>query len=251
MAQLERPIIGLNMDVIGASKVTRPHLRLNTGYFDAVSAGGGFPILMPPYGKEKEIQEFLDRIDGFVLTGGLDMDPRRQGLPTHPKAQPMTERREENDRLLIRLLRQRRIPVLAIGVGMHQLNVLAGGSLIQHLPEEMPRAMPHFDASCSGPHRHLVLLEPGTQMEEIYGECELLVNSNHHQAVRQVGQGFRICAKAPDGVIEAIESTDPSWFAIGVQWHPEAESASALDLQLFECFLRACTSQNAKLSLAA
>lgn len=239
MRHPNRPLIGVNVDFFAANKNTRAHIRLGAGYFDAVLAAGGLPILMPPYGKEVEINAFLDRVDGFVLSTGLDLDPRKQGQCSHASVQPMAERREDSDRILVRLLMQRQMPVLGTGVGMHQLNVACGGTLILHLPEEMPRALPHCDPSCSGPHRHAVILERGTRLEEIYGGEEIRVNSNHHQAVKQVGPRFRVCAKAPDGVIEAIEATDPNWFAIGVQWQPESESASALDMQLFECFLQA------------
>ena len=251
MAQLTRPIIGLNMDLVAASKTMRPHLRVATGFLDAVMMAGGLPCLMPPYGKQAEIDTFVERVDGFILTGGLDLDPRRQGLPLHRSVQPMPERREDSDRLLVRTLLQRQMPILGVGVGMHQLNVACGGTLIQHLPEEMPKAMPHVDASCSGPHRHAVLLKPNSRLEEIYGEGEIRVNSSHHQAVKTAGNLFRVAATAPDGVIEALEAVDANWFCIGVQWHPESESASALDLQLFECFVQACTRNAQPLELAA
>jgi putative glutamine amidotransferase len=251
MPQHTRPAIGLNVDLIPAAKVTRAHLRLNVGYADAVLAAGGLPLLMPPYNKSGEIDAFLDRVDGFILTGGLDLDPRRQGLPKHQAVQPMAELREEHDRLLVRALLQRQLPILGIGVGLHQLNLACGGTLVMHIPEEMPRAMPHADLSCSGPHRHAVHLLPGSRLEEIYGEGEIRINSHHHQAVKTVAAKFRLAAKAPDGVIEAIEATDPNWFCIGVQWQPEAESASALDLQLFECFIQACIRQQQPLALAA
>jgi putative glutamine amidotransferase len=119
-----------------------------------------------------------------------------------------------------------------------------------HLPEEQPKALPHKDPT-GGPHRHIVLLEPNTRLDSVYGGGEIRVNSYHHQAVQNVAPGFRICAKAPDGIIEAIESEDPDWFAIGVQWHPHSETASALDMQLFESFLQACAKQEMKLQLAA
>jgi putative glutamine amidotransferase len=142
------------------------------------------------------------------------------------------------------------MPVLGIGVGMHQLNLAMGGTLYLHLPEELPQAMPHRDPT-GAPHRHAVLLEPNTRMEEIYGEGEIRVNSNHHQAVRQVGKGLRVGAKSPDGVIEAVEATEAGWFCVGVQWHPESETASALDMQLIECFLQACAQQSKPLAVAA
>jgi putative glutamine amidotransferase len=150
----------------------------------------------------------------------------------------------------VRLLIARQIPLLAIGVGMQQLNAALGGTLLLHLPEDLPRAMPHRDHT-GGPHRHMVVIEPNTRMEEIYGAGEIRVNSAHHQAVRQVGAGLRTGAVAPDGVIEAIEATDPNWFCVGVQWHPESETASALDMQLFECFVQACVRQAQPLQLAA
>jgi putative glutamine amidotransferase len=250
MAHHTRPFIGINADFIPAGKVAGAQFRLQTGYVDTVLAAGGLPVILPPLGKAAEINAFLDRLDGVVLSGGLDMDPRRQQQPSHPAVQPMAERREESDRLFVRRILDRQVPVLAIGLGMQQLNAAFGGSLYLHLPEDLPRALPHYDPT-GGPHRHAVLLDPDTRLDEIYGGGELRVNSSHHQAVRQVGAGLRVGARAPDGVIEAIETTDANWFCVGVQWHPESETASALDMQLFECFIQACLRQAQPLALAA
>lgn len=252
MGHLTRPVIGINTDVIPATKQHEAQLRLNVGYVEAILNAGGLPVIMPPFTKEEEISSFLHDVDGFLLTGGLDLDPRKIGMPMHSSIRPMPERRQDSDRLLVRELIQERTPLLAVGVGMHQINVTLGGSLIQHLPEEMPRCMPHWDPSGHGPHRHAVLLEAGTRLDEIYGEGEILVNSHHHQAVSQIAGSFRIAARAPDGVIEAIEATEPGWFCIGVQWQPESDTASALDMQLFESFVQACIRQHTQpLSLAA
>jgi putative glutamine amidotransferase len=251
MAHPTRPVIGINADFVPAGKQTLAHLRLGIGYIETLMAAGGLPLVVPPFGREEEIFELLDRLDGVVLSGGLDMDPRRHGMPTHSSVQPMAERREESDRILVRRIVAKQIPVIGIGLGMQQLNAVLGGSLYLHIPEDLPRAMPHRDSSCSGPHRHAILLEPNTRLEEIYGDGEIRVNSAHHQAVCKVGAGLRVGARAPDGVIEAIESVDPSWFCVGVQWHPESETASALDMQLFECFVQACLRQNQPLELAA
>lgn len=240
MAHQTRPFIGINADYVPASKVNSPFIRLNAGYLDNVVGAGGLPVVVPPLGKDVDPDAWLDRLDGFILTGSTwDLDPRRLGVPPHSAVQPLPERRDESDRLLIRRLLERRLPILAVGLGMQQLNVACGGTLYVHLPQDLPRSMPHRDPSGST-HRHLVLVEPNTRMEEIFGVGEIRVNSAHHQAVRQVGEGLRVGARAPDGVIEAIESTDGRWFCVGVQWHPESESASALDLQLFEYFMQAC-----------
>lgn len=250
MAHQTRPFIGVNADYVPASKIHRPHVRLAAGYLDTVVAAGGLPVIVPPLGKDIEVDAWLDRLDGFILSGGLDMDPRRLGLPAHSAVQPMSERRDESDRQLVRRLVERRLPVLGIGLGMQQINVALGGTLYLHLPQDMPRAMPHRDAT-DPDHRHAVLIEPNTRMEEIYGAGEIRVNSCHHQAVRQMGSDLRAGARAPDGVIEAIESVDPHWFCVGVQWHPEAETASALDMQLLEAFIQACLRHADTIPLAA
>jgi putative glutamine amidotransferase len=250
-AQQTRPLIGINADFVPATKTTGAQARVNVGYFDSVLAAGGLPVIIPPLTKEAELSAFLDHLDGVILTGGLDMDPRRQGQPTHPAVQPMPERREDSDRILVKIILHRQLPVLGIALGMQQLNSACGGSLYLHLPEEQPRSLPHYDPSCNGPHRHAVLLEPNTRVDEIYGGGEIRVNSSHHQAVRVVGAKLRVSALAPDGIIEAIEAVDPNWFCVGVQWHPESETASALDMQLFECFIQACLRQAQPLELAA
>jgi putative glutamine amidotransferase len=250
MVRSTRPLIGINTDFIAAGKTTSAHARLNAGYFDAIVSAGGMPLLLPPVANEVEIEMYLDRLEGFVLTGGLDMDPKRAGQPTHASIQAMAERRERSDRVLVRCLLERRMPLLAIGLGMQQLNAALGGTLFLHLLEDLPRAMPHRDPT-GAPHRHAILIEPDTRMEKIYGGGEIRVNSSHHQAVRQLGKGLRAGALAPDGIIEAVEASDPSWFCIGVQWHPESETASVLDTQLFEAFLQACNDQAQHLQLAA
>ncbi len=198
MAQPTRPFIGVNADFTAAGKSITAHLRLPIGYIDAITAAGGFPVVIPPLGKEFDPDALLDRLDGVLLSGGLDLDPRRHGLPTHPAVQAMPERRDESDRLLVRLILEHRLPVLGVGLGLQQINVALGGTLFLHLPEEQPRAMPHRDGA-GAPHRHIVLVEPNTRLEEIYGGGEIRVNSAHHQAVRQAAPGLRVCARAPTG----------------------------------------------------
>ena len=245
-----RPLIGINTDYFAATKTYSAHARVNAGYFDAVLAAGGLPILLPPVGKEAELDALLDRLDGVLLTGGLDMDPRRNGQALTSSIQLMADRRDASDRLLVRRVVERQIPVLAIGVGMQQLNVFTGGTLFLHLPIDVPKALPHFDPA-GGPHRHIVMLEPDTRIDEIYGGGELRVNSRHHQAVNTVGKGMRVGARSPDGVIEAIESADQDWFCLAVQWHPEADTASALDMQMFECFVQATVRESSRMQLVA
>jgi putative glutamine amidotransferase len=245
-----RPLIGINSDFVAASKFSSPHACLRVGYFDSVLAAGGLPLMLPPFERARDVRAALGRFDGFVLSGGLDIDPRKLQLPLHPSVQPMSERRELSDQVLVRCILEARLPVLAIGLGMQQLNSACGGSLYLHIPSDLPRALPHRDCS-GGPHRHAVLLEAETRLEQIYGVGEIRVNSDHHQAVHQIGAGLRVSARAPDGVIEGIEVTDADWFCVGVQWHPESETASALDRQLFDHFIQACSASSRMASLAA
>ena len=245
MPKQPRPYVGVNADLVPAGRTGPPSVRLPVGYLDVIVAAGGLPVIVPPVGRDVELDAYLDRLDGFVLVGGAgDLDPRKHGLPTHPAVQLMPERRDDFDRHLVRRLLDRQMPILAVGVGMQQLNVALGGTLYLHLPEDLPRALPHRDPA-GGVHRHTCLIEPGTRMEEIYGPGEIRISSCHHQAVRQVARGMRVAARSPDGVIEAIETTDANWFCTGVQWHPEADTASALDLQLWECFIQACLREEA------
>ena len=250
MASQARPYIGINL--------TSPAQR-TPGRSSGCTRATSMPSISPAvcrssFRRGSRIMSWrtlLDRIDGIVLTGcGHDMDPKKMGLPTHPAVTPMPSRREDADRLLTQIVIDRQMPVLAVAVGMHESNVLSGGSIFMHLPEDLPKALPHKDIS-GGPHRHIVLLEPGTRVDAIYGGGEIRVNSYHHQAIQNVAPGFRISAKSPDGIIEAIESEDDGWFAVGVQWHPHSETASALDMQLFESFLQACAKQEMRLQLAA
>lgn len=250
-----RPRIGVNTDFVPRTKTRGAYFRLEVGYVDLILSAGGLPILLPPVipGQNNplaEIEDYLATIDGALLTGGADLHPKRYGSSNHPSVELLPQRRAEHDQRLFEALKERQIPVLGIGLGMQQINVAFGGTLHVHLPQNLPRAMPHRDDP-GEPHRHLVILEQGTWLEEIYGDAELPVNSDHHQAVDQVGEGFRIAARAPDGVIEAIEWMDQGWFCVGIQWHPEAETASALDLQLIHSFLHASTQQPDTISLAA
>jgi putative glutamine amidotransferase len=210
-----------------------------TGYYDCVLSSGGVPIIIPPLIKEPDLRPIVDRLDAMVMIGGDDLDPKRIGLTPHPATRVALPRREDSDRMLVRMATERKMPLLAIGFGMQLINVMNGGSIYQHLPEDLPRSLPHKDP-LGGSHRHGIEITPGAQLDDIYGDGEIRVNSSHHQAVRRVSNKFRVAAVAPDGVIEAIEAIDPDWFCMGVQWNPASDTASALDMQLFEALIAEC-----------
>jgi len=246
----KKPMIGLNADYRAAKKDAPAFTFLASGYYDAITAVGGIPVVIPPLADEADLKRVLDMLDGIVLVGGADLDPRRDGFMLHPTVRPMETRREDFDRMLIRMAADRRLPTFGIGAGMQLLNLSQGGNLLLHIPEDMPKAVPHKDP-LDPAHRHGLEVVPGSLMERVYGDGEIRVNSLHHMAVDEVAPGFRITARCPDGVVEAIESTRDDWFALGTQFHPESESASALDVRIFEEFLVGITGETMILPMAA
>jgi putative glutamine amidotransferase len=231
-----KPLIGLNADFRSAKKDSPAFSFVAAGYYDAIIAAGGIPVILPPLDCDESIEQCLDLLSGFVLVGGADLDPRRDGYMVHPSMRLLDARREDFDRLLMRKLSDRRLPTFGIGAGMQLLNVNEGGTLYFHIPEDLPKALPHKDL-LDAQHRHSLEVAPRSLMDRVFGEGEIRVNSMHHMSIDDVAPGFRVTARCPDGVVEAIESTRGDWFALGVQFHPESESATALDRRIFEEFI--------------
>jgi putative glutamine amidotransferase len=213
-------------------------------------ASGGIPVVLPPIASREDLARVLDRLQGFVLVGGADLDPRRDGFMLHPTVRPMDSRREDFDRMLIDLLAAKRIPTYGIGAGMQLLNVSQGGNLYLHIPEDVPTALPHRDPHDAA-HRHGLVVVPGTLMDRVYGDGEIRVNSCHHMAVDELAPGFTVSARCPDGIVEAIESQLEDWRAIGTQFHPESPSASALDVRIFEEFISDIVNERSPVRMVA
>jgi putative glutamine amidotransferase len=237
-----KPLIGLNADYRSSRKDAPAFSYLAAGYYNCLLKAKAIPVIIPPLVEENDINRVLEHLDGVVFCGGADLDPRQDGFMVHPSMRLLDSRREKFDRTLMQLIADRRMPIMGIGCGMQLLNVSQGGNLFLHIPEDLPRALPHLDAM-DPQHRHALVVEKNTLMERVYGEGEIRVNSMHHMAVDEVAQGFAITARCPDGVVEAIESTRNDWFAFGTQFHPESDSATALDLRIFEEFIAGITGE--------
>jgi putative glutamine amidotransferase len=179
-------------------------------YVRAVTEAGGRPVLLPTIPGADEAGT-LDLLDGLILGGGPDIDPALYGRAPGPDTVVSAPERDEAESALLRGALARDLPVLGICRGMQLLNVVRGGTLVQHLPE-------HATAPGSF-ERHEVVIRPDSVVGAAVGR-PALVESGHHQGVESVGRGLRVVGRAPDGVIEAIE--DPSArFCVGVLWHPE------------------------------
>jgi putative glutamine amidotransferase len=245
-----KPMIALNAEYRAARKDSPALSYLTAGYYNSLMKVGAIPIVLPPLEEVADIERVLDMVDGVVFVGGADLDCRHEGFMLHPSMRLMDQRRETFDRCLMDSVARRKMPVMGIGAGLHLLNVSQGGNLSLHIPEDMPRALPHIDPM-DPYHRHALEVEKGTLMERVYGEGEIRVNSMHHMAVDEVAPGFAVTARCPDGVVEAIESTMDDWFAFGTQFHPESDAASALDTQIFEEFVVGITGQVVSMRLVA
>ncbi len=225
---MSRPFIGLNCKLVpdGDGDV---YYTLDRLYVQAVRRGGGIPVLLPLFDSDEEARLYLERVDGVLLTGGGDIDPARWGEPKHPESNLLLPEKEESDLRLARASVERDLPVLGICLGMQILNVACGGSLHQHV-NDLPGVGEH-----RGGRMHEVEMLGDSHVREAVG-ARPAVNSFHHQAVRGKGEGLRIIARSPDGLIEGIEH-DSRRFAAGVQWHPERMTDEG---RLFRAFVDAC-----------
>ncbi|HXG59930.1 MAG TPA: gamma-glutamyl-gamma-aminobutyrate hydrolase family protein [Planctomycetota bacterium] len=223
-----RPLIGINCKL--TTSEGDPTYALDRLYVDAVWKAGGTPLLMPFFRSRREASDFLERLDGVLMTGGPDVNPRRWGEAPHPKTRLLHPDREKSDFWVLEEVLRRDLPLLAVCCACQELNVALGGSLHQHLPD-LPGVRRH-----AGGVRHPVDVTPGSKLREILGGSHTGVNSWHHQACREIGRGLSVAAYAPDGVVEAVESSRHR-FVVGVQWHPERMSGDRRQRALFRALV--------------
>jgi len=192
---------------------------LGAAYVTAVQEAGGIPWPVAYAIGHDRIPQIVDRLDGILFSGGDDLDPALYGQPWHPKAARIDPARQRFELTLLAEVERRRLPTLGICLGAQLLNVYRGGSLIQFLPEQRPDAIEHRKLGVNE-RRHPVTLAGDSLLAGALSKTHIDVNTSHHQAVDRLGQGLRVIATAPDGVVEGIDDPALPLF-VGVQWHPE------------------------------
>lgn len=230
------PIIGCTTNILYGDEPKCPSpagcLYLNTRYIRSVERAGGVPVALIPTDDISAIDHILDGLDGLLLTGGRDMDPSHFGEEPHPKAEKISKERTRFEIELARRARARQLPTLGICLGMQTINVALGGSLYQDIPSQLDGKLDHRRPDAGrGELIHAVSVTCGTKLHGLLGQESVMVNSIHHQAVRDISSELRISAVSPDGIVEGLEC-ESHRFLVSVQWHPE-ELDSPENVNLF------------------
>ncbi|HUA04641.1 MAG TPA: gamma-glutamyl-gamma-aminobutyrate hydrolase family protein [Solirubrobacteraceae bacterium] len=198
-------------------------------YIEAIQRAGGMAVMIPPDGRfENDPDEILDLLDGLILAGGNDIDPAHYGAERHPETHHLVPERDRAELALAIRAVERDIPVLGICRGMQLINVAFGGTLRQHLPDELGHHQHRRTVGSFDDADHDVRLTPGSLAARAAGEELHTSKSHHHQGIAAVGEGLEVTGRSTlDDLPEAIEAPDRR-FVLGVQWHPEADEQSRI-----------------------
>lgn len=231
-------------DRVPSDESTRREMALGFNYLDAILAAGGLPVVIPPLPPEA-IGALLDGFSGVCLSGGPDIHPSAYGQHPDPHLGPTWPELDSAELKVVREAGTRELPLLAICRGAQILNVALGGTLVQHIPDRFGTEVDHRQRDIGSHPAHSLDIDPDSRLASVLGVTHTEVNSFHHQTTSELGTGLRAVACAPDGVIEAIESSG-SRFVIGVQWHAEAMPDSAEQQRLFSGFVEAAAAYDGR-----
>ena len=212
---------------------------LRQNYCRCIEEAGGLPFLLPYHLSDAE--HYADFLDGLIVTGGdIDVDPKLYGETIQHKRVEIQPQRTSFEYAVLEEMLARDKAVLGICGGMQLLNVVLGGSLIQHVEDVVGTTIAHEQPNPRHEVGHRIIITAETLLSRLVHKDEMHINSAHHQAVKKVGAGVIVSAHTDDGVIEAIESVQHR-FCLGVQWHPEYRVDQA-DMLVFSGFIRSASS---------
>jgi putative glutamine amidotransferase len=212
-------------------------MALGLRYLQAIDAAGGIPVVVPPLGRPC-IEDLLAHVDGVCLSGGPDLDPEAYGHRRDAQTGPSERPLDAFELRLARAADAQLLPILAICRGMQVLNVARGGTLHQHLPDVVGSEITHRQREAAARPTHWVALEQSGSIARILKRHRTKVNSFHHQAVDELGDGLAVTGRAADGTVESIEAIDRD-FVLGVQWHAECLVHRPCQAALFRAFVDA------------
>lgn len=235
------PLIGITAGH-SKNKFGLPQIHLLRTYVDATIAAGGLPVIIPSELSATDWKILYTKLDGIILSGGADIDPKIFNGEEHPSVHDVDPERDALEIALSKQVVEDEKPFLAICRGIQALNVALGGSLYTHIPDHFSEKVKH-DTDKDKPRNflaHKVKVDEGTRLAEILGEPIIKVNSWHHQGVKDIPPLLKVTAHSPDGLVEGMEIPAHP-YAIAVQWHPEWMPEDAAMRNLFATFIEAAS----------
>jgi putative glutamine amidotransferase len=241
-ARSDRPLVALTTSFDPeAGSHHRPQVVLYEAYIKALEDAGLATVLVSPAHSTASVAALLGHCDGLVLSGGGDVDPAHYGEKPGPELDSVSAERDAAEFAALDAAVERQLPIFGICRGIQVMNVYLGGSLHQHVDSERS-GVSHQQKAPWSAHAHDVTVDPGSRLCAIVGASAIRTNSFHHQAIKQVAPSLTVSARAPDGLVEAVEMQNYPW-GLGVQWHPERQDANAPptdpDRRLFAAFAEA------------
>lgn len=239
----QKPKIGITMRL----ELETRRFYLGRDYAEALVYFGAIPVHLGLIPAESYISEAIQNLDGILLPGSdTDVDPKYFGESPHPKIKTIIREKEETDFLSLKYAEKQNISVLGICFGMQILNVARGGSLFQDIEAQIENPIKHQQGIPLDRNSHSITLDENSRLAQLTKEAgidknQIRVNSHHHQAIKNVGNGLKATAWASDDVVECIEDISENKFVLGVQWHPELSyKTDKLSEQIFVRFIESC-----------
>lgn len=235
-----KPIIGISTSILTMENGIMPGLDrvyVNEDYVKAVEKAGGIPLLLPPIASEADIVAQCNLCDGFIFSGGVDINPLCYGKQPYINLSSTNLQMDKYQIALCKIILEKDKPLLGICRGHQILNIALGGTLFQDLSEIPTSTFKHVQQSKRCDVSHKVSIKDNSILSELFGN-ELYVNSYHHQSISDLGEGLDVIATAEDGIVESVQFKDKK-FVLGIQWHPEMLLTGSDDmLPLFKTLVK-------------